>query len=165
MIQVQSLCWEDPWKREWLHTWIFLPGEFHGQRSLVGYIPWSHEDSDTTEWLTRWVRELRFWTHGSVIDLEQGKSHTSYFCLLTAGRTKHNFCLNKYFSECSPSKLFCFKNSFPTELSLYKCTRYSASAFPKQLFSSLKQCSDTFYILPEYSKTWVCMITFKNKVR
>ena len=27
----------------------FLPGEFHGQRSLVGYGPWSHKESDTTE--------------------------------------------------------------------------------------------------------------------
>jgi len=28
-----------PWKREWLPTPVFLPGEFHGQRSLVGYNP------------------------------------------------------------------------------------------------------------------------------
>ena len=26
-----------PWRREWLPTPVFLPGEFHGQRSLVGY--------------------------------------------------------------------------------------------------------------------------------
>ena len=26
-----------PWRREWLPTRAFLPGEFHGQRSLVGY--------------------------------------------------------------------------------------------------------------------------------
>ena len=25
-----------PWRREWLPTPIFLSGEFHGQRSLVG---------------------------------------------------------------------------------------------------------------------------------
>ena len=24
-----------PWRREWLPTPVFLPGEFHGQRSLV----------------------------------------------------------------------------------------------------------------------------------
>ena len=28
------------WRREWLPTPVFLPGEFHGQRSLAGYIPW-----------------------------------------------------------------------------------------------------------------------------
>ena len=32
-----------PWRREWLSTWVFLPGEFHGQKSLVGYIPWGHK--------------------------------------------------------------------------------------------------------------------------
>ena len=34
--QVQSLGWEDPWRREWLPTPVFLPGEFHGQTSLGG---------------------------------------------------------------------------------------------------------------------------------
>ena len=41
-----------PWRREWQSTPAFLPGESHGQRSLVGYSPWSHKDSDTPEWLT-----------------------------------------------------------------------------------------------------------------
>ena len=27
-----------PWRREWQPTPVFLPGEFHGQRSLVGYV-------------------------------------------------------------------------------------------------------------------------------
>ena len=26
-----------PWRREWQPTPVFLPGEFHGQRSLAGY--------------------------------------------------------------------------------------------------------------------------------
>ena len=30
----------------------FLPGEFHGQRSLEGYSPWGRKESDTTERLT-----------------------------------------------------------------------------------------------------------------
>ena len=38
-----------PWRREWLPTPVFLPGEFHGQRSLVGYSPWGPKESDTTE--------------------------------------------------------------------------------------------------------------------
>jgi len=29
------------WRSEWLPTPVFLPGEFHGQRSLAGYSPWS----------------------------------------------------------------------------------------------------------------------------
>ena len=32
-----------PWRREWLPTPVFLPGESHGQRSLVGYSPWGSQ--------------------------------------------------------------------------------------------------------------------------
>ena len=39
------------WRRKWQLTPVFLPGEYHGQRSLVGYRPWGHEESDITEWL------------------------------------------------------------------------------------------------------------------
>ena len=42
---------EDPWRREWQPTPVFSPGESHGQRSLVGYSPWGHTESDTTEQL------------------------------------------------------------------------------------------------------------------
>ena len=39
-----------PWKREWQLTPIFVPGESHGQKkSLVGYSPWGHKESDMTE--------------------------------------------------------------------------------------------------------------------
>ena len=31
---------------------VFLPGEFHGQGSLVGYSPWSLKELDMTEQLT-----------------------------------------------------------------------------------------------------------------
>ena len=31
---------------------LFLPGESHGQRRLVGYSLWSHKESDMTERLT-----------------------------------------------------------------------------------------------------------------
>ena len=46
---VWSLGWEDPWRRAWQHTPVFLPGEFHGQRSPVGYSPWGHKGLDMTE--------------------------------------------------------------------------------------------------------------------
>jgi len=38
-----------PWRREWQPTPVFLPGESHGQRSLAGYNPWGHKESDTIE--------------------------------------------------------------------------------------------------------------------
>ena len=46
---VQFLDQEVPWRREWLPTPVILPKEFHGQRSLVGYSPWSYKELDTTE--------------------------------------------------------------------------------------------------------------------
>ena len=38
-----------PWRRKWQPTPGLLPGQSHGQRSLVGYSPWGHKESDTTE--------------------------------------------------------------------------------------------------------------------
>ena len=38
-----------PWRRKWQPTPVFLPGESHGWRSLVGYSPWSRKESDMTE--------------------------------------------------------------------------------------------------------------------
>ena len=40
------------WRRKWQPTPVFLPGEFHGQRSLAGYSPWVRKESDMTERLT-----------------------------------------------------------------------------------------------------------------
>ena len=41
-----------PWRRKWQPTPVFLPGEFHGQRSLESYTPWGRKESDTTKQLT-----------------------------------------------------------------------------------------------------------------
>ena len=47
---VRSLGWGDsPGEGNGLPTPVFLPGEFHGQRSLGGYSPRGHKESDTTE--------------------------------------------------------------------------------------------------------------------
>ena len=46
---VQSLGWEDLWRRKWQPTPVFLPGKSHGWRSLLGYSPWGCKQSDTTE--------------------------------------------------------------------------------------------------------------------
>ena len=46
---VPSLGLEVPWRRAWKPIPEFLPEEYHGQRSLVGYSPWGHKASDTTE--------------------------------------------------------------------------------------------------------------------
>ena len=38
-----------PWRGAWQPTPVFLPGESHGQRSLVGCDPSGHKESNTTE--------------------------------------------------------------------------------------------------------------------
>ena len=40
------------WRREWLPTPVFLPGEFHGQRRLLGYSPRGRKELDMIEGLT-----------------------------------------------------------------------------------------------------------------
>ena len=41
-----------PWRRNWQPTPVFLPGEFHGQRSLAGYSSWDGKELDMTKQLT-----------------------------------------------------------------------------------------------------------------
>ena len=38
-----------PWNRKWQPIPVFLPGRFHGERSLADYSPWGHKASDTTK--------------------------------------------------------------------------------------------------------------------
>ena len=46
---VDPWVWKIPWKRKWQPTLIFLPGESHGQRNLVGYSPQGLKESDRTD--------------------------------------------------------------------------------------------------------------------
>ena len=50
--QVQPLGQEDPLEEEMATTPVFLPREFHGQRSLAGYNPWGSKELHMTEQLT-----------------------------------------------------------------------------------------------------------------
>ena len=47
---------EDPLEKEVATTPVLLPGESHGRRSLVGYSPWGHKESDVTKRL-----HFHFW--------------------------------------------------------------------------------------------------------
>ena len=62
-----------PWRRECQPTPVFLPGESHGQRSLVGYSPWGCKESDMTELLSTYIMlEFLLWI----------KVRLSLYCLL-----------------------------------------------------------------------------------
>ena len=52
------------WRRKWQPTPVFLPGESHGQRSLVGYSPPGCKESDTTERLH--FLSIKLFPHSSV---------------------------------------------------------------------------------------------------
>ena len=56
-----------PWRWKWQPTTVFLPGEFHRQRSPVGFSPWGRRESDTTEWLTLSIyRDIKYRTGNMV---------------------------------------------------------------------------------------------------
>ena len=68
----EASIWMYIWRRKWQPTPVFLPREFHGQRSLVGCNPWSHKKLNTTEQLTHAYVYIYTQSHwkatGSIID-------------------------------------------------------------------------------------------------
>ena len=72
---VPSLGHEDSLDKEWQPAPVFLPGEFQGQRILVGYSSWSCKGLDITEQQTVYRRtqmegqkghQKSFWLHFSI---------------------------------------------------------------------------------------------------
>ena len=60
-----------PWRKKYQLTPVFLPGKFHGQRSLVGYRPWGCKQSDMTEGLSVHAR-----THTHTLTHIHAHTHT-----------------------------------------------------------------------------------------
>ena len=59
------------WRREWQCIPVFLPGESHGERSLVGYSPWGCKESDTTE-----AKQLS--THARLLNKTESRVAVAY---------------------------------------------------------------------------------------
>ena len=78
--RVRSLDREDPLEKK-LPTSVFLPGEFHGQRSLVGYTPWGGKEVDTAEWLTLSL----FHTHSCSCSIRFWQKRTRKWTTLLSG--------------------------------------------------------------------------------
>ena len=80
------------WRRKWQSTPVFLPGEFHGQRSLASYSPWGCKESDMTEELTQ--RLLVQFSHSFVsYSLRpHGLQHVRLPCPSPAPRAYSNSC-------------------------------------------------------------------------
>ena len=69
-----------PWRRKWQPTPVSLPGKSHGQKSLMGYNPWAHKESDTTERLSTHVWSYA-WNAWSWYVVEPGPDLTLDVCL------------------------------------------------------------------------------------
>ena len=80
-------CGFDPWvrkilwRRKWQPTPVFLPGEFHGQRSLVGYSPWGLKEPDMNE-----QRLLQLLIHGMSRE-STNRLHINKWTWLCANKT------------------------------------------------------------------------------
>ena len=73
-----------PWRRERPPTPVFLPGESHGQKSLAGYSPWGHKESDMPEEPSMRVTHTHTHTH----------THTQHSdCIHTLYDQQHTFHL------------------------------------------------------------------------
>ena len=53
------LYWFKPLRRKGQPTPLFLPGKFHGQRSLAGFSPWGRKESAMTEWLSTLILKIQ----------------------------------------------------------------------------------------------------------
>ena len=56
-----------PWRRAWQPTSVFLPGEFHGERSLAGDSPWGCKESDTTEKLSVFFKKRNIYSFWCIL--------------------------------------------------------------------------------------------------
>ena len=84
--RIHLQCWRhgfNPWIRdiplrwEWQPTPVFLPGEFHQQRSPVGYSPWGRKELDMIKPLTYTHTHTHTYTHNIFCDV----CNTTVFCL------------------------------------------------------------------------------------
>ena len=116
---------EDPLEKEWQPTSVFLPGQFHSQRSLVGYCPWGHKESDTTEQLSTQtlMTQLPF--------LYCQDSLGSSDINPTQQRSSVSLC-------ASVSVSFCFTVS----LTLFSCFCFSLLCYFRQIFLHVVEIMD-----------------------
>ena len=86
---------------------MFLSGDSHGQRSLVGYSPWCHKESDTTKWL-----RFHFLSHASTIMLKVFQARVQQYmdCELpgTRDRIANIIWIIEKAREFQKNTYFCF---------------------------------------------------------
>ena len=106
-IHVQSVR-KIPLRRGWQPIPVFLPGKFHGQRSLENYSPWGRKESDTTEQPTYTRTVTITWfglSCGSVISLTRGIFLILVACLSKSQRTGRSVHPSKSTLESSLTQI------------------------------------------------------------
>ena len=118
--QVLSWVGNCPWRRDWIPTPIFLPGEPHGQRSLVGCVPWGHRESDTAERLSAWAQLID--NAGIVSGEEQNDSATHVRVSVSLNplpsRLPHHIKQSSWCCTVGPSKYSSAYTSIPNSLTV-----------------------------------------------
>ena len=69
-------------RRKWQLIPIFLPGESHGQRSLVGYSPWGRKESNTTEWLSTQTTTMTWGNLKCILLSKRCQSEKTVYCMI-----------------------------------------------------------------------------------
>ena len=87
--RARSLGQEDPLEKAMAPTPVLLPGKSHGRRSLVGYSPLGHKESDMTEWPKKKKKIFKMVQHWRKCDFEYpgtkiGRLHLEEYQLLIA---------------------------------------------------------------------------------
>ena len=78
---VRSLDWEDALKKGMTPTLVFLPGEFHGQKSLAGYNPWAGKELEMTEQISLHFTLWRSQTSEFISECTNSGVFISYYSL------------------------------------------------------------------------------------
>ena len=92
-LHIRSLGQEDPWRKAWQPTPVFLPGKSHAQRSLEGYSPWGHKELDTNERLSM---------HCHYLYLQFGQRHKMQNARSGRHFSNHVFGCFPLFNVCVP---------------------------------------------------------------
>ena len=96
-----------PWRRKWPPTPVFLPGESHGQGSLVGFSPWGRKETDTTEHTQHMLLRGASWASDT---RRCTKPHTQQGLELGLVLSRHHFAIRGDFLTKTLAFLLCSAN-------------------------------------------------------
>ena len=99
----RPLCWEDPWRRKWQSTSVFLSGKFYGWRSLKGYSPKGCQESDglSTQTSIKYILGLcilYYYLYSSL--LLPGFSSLLAWVQALRALSERDFCRVNFLSSC-----------------------------------------------------------------